>query len=396
MDNPLNIAIIGGGAAGFFTAANIPDGHFITIFEQSGTCLKKVKISGGGRCNVTHHEFDIKNFTKNYPRGERELISPFHKFSSSDTLEWFRERGVSIKAEDDGRMFPTTNKSQTIIDCFLNEAKKKKAMIIYRKIDSIEKKDQKFLLTTDTGDEYSFDRILLATGSSLKGHELAKSLGHHITELAPSLFSFKINHPLLKNEAGTSFKNVQLELHIDGKKFEQSGDLLITHWGLSGPAILKLSAWAAREFKRARNKGIVKINFNLEPLNQYKKAHGKNQIKNRKPDSISKKFWQHLLKYTLVDADKNWADITKAECEALDQALTSLELPIDGQNRFKEEFVECGGIDLKEVNFKTMESKLVPGLFFAGEILDIDGVTGGFNFQNAWSGGYIVANNITL
>lgn len=356
MSDALDIAIIGGGAAGFFTALNIPNEHNVSIFEETRNYLRKVKISGGGRCNVTHHQFEINEFIKNYPRGEKELISPLHQFQARDTVEWFKKRGVEIKVEQDGRMFPKTNSSQTIIDCFLKEAAQQ--------------------------------------GSSKSGYDLARGLGHKITELAPSLFSFKIQHPILKDMAGTSFKNVTLSLKLNKRIFSQSGDLLITHWGLSGPAILKLSAWAAREFKNTNYKGKLTVNFNSNEIHTLKKESAKKLVKNSKPTIFTNKFWNKVLDYLKIDQNKNWADISKKEIIHLQMICEQLELEIQGQNRYKDEFVECGGVDLKEINFKTMESKITPGLFFAGEVLDIDGITGGFNFQNAWTTAYIVANNI--
>jgi predicted Rossmann fold flavoprotein len=394
MTKQLDIAIIGGGASGFFAALNIPLGHRVSILEESPNFLRKVKISGGGRCNITHHEFDVRNFIKNYPRGQKELISPFHQFQAQDTVEWFEKRGVKIIAENDGRMFPSTNSSQTIIDCFLKEAKKNNIQLQQRKIINIKKEDEKFHLTFANDTVQTFDRILMATGSSKSGYELAKKLGHTITPLAPSLFSFKIKHPLLKDMAGTSFKNIYLTVEVDHKKFKERGDLLITHWGLSGPAILKISAWAAREFKQANYKAKLTIDFGYEDLHSFKKTHTKNLLKNAKPQIFTQKFWLKILNYLNIKSDKNWADINKKELDQLDNVCQRLELDILGQNRFKDEFVECGGIELKEVNFKTMESKLVSGLYFAGEILDIDGITGGFNFQNAWTSGYIVGHNI--
>ena len=394
MNDPLNIAIIGGGAAGFFTALNIPNEHHISIFEETRNYLRKVKISGGGRCNVTHHQFEINKFIKNYPRGEKELISPLHQFQASDTIEWFEKRGVEIKVEQDGRMFPKSNSSQTIIDCFLKEAAQRGISLNQIKVTQISKEKNKFILKFSNDNTLEFDRILIATGSSKSGYELAKGLGHKITELAPSLFSFKIKHPLLKEMAGTSFKNVSLKLKLNKKIFSQSGDLLITHWGLSGPAILKLSAWAAREFKNTNYRGTLFVNFNSNDIDGLKKQSSKKQIKNSKPQIFTNKFWIRVLDFLQIDSNKNWADISKKELQNIKVVCEELELEIQGQNRFKEEFVECGGINLKEINFKTMESKITPGLFFAGEILDIDGITGGFNFQNAWTTGYIVSKNI--
>ena len=405
-----SIAVIGGGAAGFFSAictAQLaqqkglsPD---IRIFEASEHVLKKVRISGGGRCNVTHNCFDVKLFCKNYPRGSRELLSPMQRFQASDTVEWFKNAGVQLVAEPDGRMFPDTNSSETIIDCFFNLIEKYKIKLITNcPVKSIEAvSPNRFKLKTGDKNFLTADAVLVATGSG--GYHLPESLGHSISERAPSLFSFIIQDALISGLKGLSFRDASLKLTLPGKKvFKQRGPVLITHWGLSGPAILKLSAWAAREMKQSAYNGISTINWmgaensnEVENrLNRMKSGNLKSYLKNVYPENLPKRFWLSLLDKCSIDQDKQWAQISKKEVAQLCQALVASQLNISGQNRFKDEFVECGGVALHEIDFKTMESKICPGLFFAGEILDVDGITGGFNFQNAWTTGWVAAQHM--
>ena len=409
-----NIAIIGGGASGIFAAIRCAEvakekniNINIKVFEASKRFLKKVKISGGGRCNVTHHIFDPKNLILNYPRGKKELLSPFIKFQASDTVKWFEDRGVKIKHEKDGRMFPVTNNSETIIDCFMNEAEKYKVQLVTQSnIKSIKKLENgKLSLLINKDKNFIADSVLIATGSMPSGYRLAKTLGHTITEIAPSLFTFKIEDLILENLAGTSFANSSLTLKINNaKEFYQKGPLLITHWGLSGPALLKLSAWAAREMMHSNYKAKIIINWlGLESindvkniLNNIKKNNTKVKIGNVYPLKITKRFWLQLLMKSGVEKEKNWSEINKKEFNIIVTNLFSCELEVLGKSRFKEEFVECGGINLKEINFKTMESKICSGIYFSGEIMDIDGITGGFNFQNAWTSGWIAGSHMPL
>ena len=407
-----SIAVIGGGAAGFFSAictAQLaqqkglsPD---IRIFEASEHVLKKVRISGGGRCNVTHNCFDVKLFCKNYPRGSRELLSPMQRFQASDTVEWFKNAGVQLVAEPDGRMFPDTNSSETIIDCFFNLIEKHKIKLITNcPVKSIEAvSPNRFKLKTGDKNSLTADAVLVATGSG--GYHLPESLGHSISERAPSLFSFIIQDTLISGLKGLSFSDASLKLTLPGKKvFKQRGPVLIKHWGLSGPAILKLSAWSAREIKQSAYNGISTINRmgaensnDVENrLNRMKSGNLKSYLKNVYPENLPKRFWLSLLDKYSIDQDKQWAQISKKEVAQLCQALVASQLNISGQNRFKDEFVECGGVALHEIDFKTMESKICPGLFFAGEIIDVDGITGGFNFQNAWTTGWVAAQHMTL
>ncbi len=408
-----SIAVIGGGAAGFFSAicaAQLAQqkgfSTDIQIFEASDQVLKKVKISGGGRCNVTHNCFDVKLFCKNYPRGSRELLSPMQRFQASDTVEWFKNAGVQLVAEADGRMFPTTNSSETIIDCFFNLIEKHNIKLNtncpVKAIEVVSPK--KFKLATGNNTPFMADAVLVATGSVAGGYRLAESLGHSITERAPSLFSFIIQDDLIAGLTGLSFKDASLKLTLPskGKVFKQKGPVLITHWGLSGPAILKLSAWAAREMKQSAYTGTLTINWmgaensnDVESrLNQLKSENLKSYLKNVYPDNLPKRFWLSLLDKCSIDQDKQWAQISKKEVAQLCNVLVASQLNISGQNRFKDEFVECGGVALREIDFKSMESKVCPGLYFAGEILDVDGITGGFNFQNAWTTGWVAAQHM--
>jgi predicted Rossmann fold flavoprotein len=409
------LAVIGGGAAGFFSAicaAQLAQqkglSSDIRIFEASEQVLKKVRISGGGRCNVTHNCFDVNLFCKNYPRGSRELLSPMQRFQASDTVEWFKNAGVQLIAEADGRMFPDTNCSETIIDCFFNLIEKHKIKLSTKcQVKAIEVvSPNRFKLTTGDKDSFMADAVLVATGSVSGGYRLAESLGHSISEMAPSLFSFIIQDALISGLEGLSFKDASLKLTLTGKTgkkvFKQRGPVLITHWGLSGPAILKLSAWAAREMKQSAYNGTLTINWmgaeNLKDvesrLNRMKSGNLKSYLKNVYPDNLPKRFWLNLLDNCSIDRDKQWAQISKKEVAQLCQALVASQLNISGQNRFKNEFVECGGVALNEIDFKSMESKICPGLYFAGEILDVDGITGGFNFQNAWTTAWVAAQHM--
>ncbi len=410
----MKIYIIGGGAAGFFGAIRCAQRAkdlnlkvSIDILEASPNFLKKVRISGGGRCNVTHHIYDSNKFSENYPRGSKELKSPFSQFQALNTVEWFKERGVDLVAESDGRMFPKSNSSETIIDCFLNEAKK--LGVNYKPNLNVQavslNKDKKFLLTVRNEEQdYACDKLLIATGSSPVGYKLAKSLGHKITNLAPSLFSFKLEDSLLQGLSGTSFKEAEVYVKIDGvkKNFKQRGPVLITHWGLSGPAVLKISAWAARELKESNYKGRLVVNWlglknsevSFELLKSIKSKSEKSLIKNNPPEGLTKAFWEKVLIKNDFTLTLKWMDLSYKDLRKIAEMLTNYSFEIKGKNRYKDEFVECGGVSLKEINFKTMESKVCNNLYFAGEILDIDGITGGFNFQNAWTTSWLAANDI--
>jgi predicted Rossmann fold flavoprotein len=407
-----SIAIIGGGASGIFASlrcAKVAKAKKIDVdirvFEASTKFLKKVRISGGGRCNVTHNIFEVNAFCLNYPRGQKELLSPFQKFQATDTVKWFEERGVDLKHEDDGRMFPVTDNSETIIDCFMQEASKHEIKLLNKmNVKSLKKLgDGKISLFINDDESFIADSVLIATGSMLGGYHLAKNLGHSITEIAPSLFTFKIEDEILEGLSGTSFSQAALTLKIDGAKpFEQKGPLLITHWGLSGPALLKLSAWAAREMMHTNYKAIITINWlGIERqddaeklLKTIKNNNTKTSVGKAYPSELTKRFWLQLLIKCGISKEKNWSEISKKEFRLIVKNLFNCELNVLGKSRFKEEFVECGGINLKEINFKTMESKVCSRLYFSGEVMDIDGITGGFNFQSAWTSGWIAGNNM--
>ena len=405
------IAIVGGGAAGFFsaiTAARLAKESQqpceITIYESSNQYLKKVKISGGGRCNVTHNLFEPKRFAQNYPRGQRELLSPFQNFQALDTVQWFKDVGINLVAEADGRMFPEANTSQAIIDCYMGlvdelgvKLQPKSAVKSIKKLD-----DGKLSLRFSEQEDAIADSVLICTGSSPGGYKLAESLGHTITERAPSLFSFKIEDSLISDLPGLSFQ-ASLKLTLPRKKvFKQEGPILITHWGLSGPAILKLSAWGARELKEANYLARLQVNWmgtktreEVETLiSDLKYESSKSLLKNVYPTELPKRFWLNLLSVCSISDDKQWANLSKKEFNRIVNSLFDYNFETLGQNRYKDEFVECGGVTLKEVDFKTMESKICPGLYFAGELLDVDGITGGFNFQNAWTTGWTAAHGM--
>jgi predicted Rossmann fold flavoprotein len=379
-----DVIVIGGGAAGFFAAlAAKSKGQSVAILEKTAVLLSKVRISGGGRCNVTHSCFDPANLVKNYPRGHKELLGPFHRFGPKDTIEWFESRGVSLKAEEDGRIFPVTNQSETIIDCLQKEANRLGVEIFLRqKIEKIEKG-----FTIYAGQKFSAKKIILATGSSQEGFAWAEKLGATIQKPVPSLFTFNVPKSPLEELSGVVIDPV----HLTVGNFSQTGPLLITHFGFSGPAALKLSAWAAR-FLYEKNYCVdLKVNWlplidSLKILIELKQKMPNRTLVAENPFRFPKNFWKVFLKKW---ADKRLNDYSFKELEAICEKIHADIYPVSGKTTNKEEFVTCGGVTLKEVNFKTMESKVCPGLFFAGEILDIDGVTGGFNFQNAWTTGFI-------
>lgn len=408
----MRVAIIGAGAAGTFCAIRIkeelkeqglnPEEIHVSLFEKGRVPLRKVKISGGGRCNVTHALFTPKEFSSNYPRGHKELIGPFHQFLSGDMLGWLEDHGVPTKIEEDGRIFPESNNSQSIIDCFQRELDKYSIPVVLSKtVADIAYENEKFLLTFNKEESETFDKVLIATGSDKAGHFLATSLGHSITDLAPSLFTFKVNSPLLRGLEGISFQSASVKIKTANQTFQSQGPLLITHWGLSGPAILKLSAWAARELKGQKYQFRFHVNFLeestekvFENLKKMKTQNGPKKLQNVVYQGLTKRFWERLVSIETEKTQLKWSEVSEKLLQTLAENLTAKEFMSAGSHRFKEEFVECGGVDCKEVDFKGFESKLIPGLHFAGEILDIDGVTGGFNFQNAWTGAYLAAKRI--
>ncbi len=397
------ILIIGGGAAGFFGAINLAKscpGYRITILEKSNTVLGKVKISGGGRCNVTHSCFEPKELVKFYPRGGKELLGAFYNFQPLNTIKWFEERGVELKTEEDGRMFPISNSSQTIIDCFTAELEKYEVKVRLKSgVNSLERIGSKWFV--DINDErLEADDIIVAAGSSSKIWKLLKSLGHRIVEPVPSLFTFNIADQKIYDLAGLSIANVKVKMK--NKKSFTTGPLLFTHWGLSAPAILKLSSTEAPLLNELDYKFGIIIDFipevNEEAISErlmdVQRSSTKN-IYNHNTFDFPKRFWNYLLSEAEVPEDRIWPELRKAEKSSLISSLKRMEYQVNGKSTFKEEFVTAGGVSLKEVNFKTMESKKASGLYFAGEVINIDGYTGGFNFQAAWTTSYLAASAIS-
>lgn len=402
MKESIDLAVIGGGAAGFFAAINyakLHPEHHVAIFEKGNQVLAKVKISGGGRCNVTHACFDQKELTGYYPRGQKELLGPFHQFMTFDTISWFADRGVELKTEDDGRMFPVTNSSQTIIDCFLNEIKKLKIHLqLQQGLSNFEKTADGFQLTF-TDEKILAKKILIATGSSNLIWEMLSAKGIKIVDPVPSLFTFNYKNKTYNDLMGTSVKNVGIK--IEGTKFESNGPILFTHWGFSGPAILKLSALAARELFDKNYQFNIIIDFSgyddeekvMEEIQQLKTDTPTRQLKTVPLPYIPKRLWE-LFCDQISAGDKQLANCSAKELKELCRLIAHHVIPVNGKSTFKDEFVTCGGVDLSEINMKTMESKKIPGLYFAGECLNIDAITGGFNFQSAWTTGFIAANTI--
>lgn len=399
---PIDVVIIGGGAAGFFTAINIAEKHpdkSVIILERGKEFLTKVRISGGGRCNVTHACFDPKELTAYYPRGEKELLGPFHQFCCGDTMGWFEERGVTLKIEDDGRIFPVTDSSQTIIDCFLRQARKYKVDFrTSHAVKQISKQHDTWKIETNQG-IIEATNIVLTTGSNPKMWKMLETLGHTIIPAVPSLFTFNIKDARIKDLLGIS---TQASVQVVDTKLESDGPLLITHWGMSGPGILKLSAWGARILADKNYNFQIKVNWLdavdkedcLSSIKEYKIELAKKAVHKNNPFDLPKRLWQRIIQAAGIKENTRWADINKQQTEQLASQLTEAIFNVKGKSTFKEEFVTAGGIDLKEVNFKTFESKKHKNLYFAGEILNIDAITGGFNFQNAWTGSYIISQSI--
>jgi len=398
-----DVVIVGGGAAGFFTAVNIAEKNSklkICILEKSPKVLAKVKISGGGRCNFTHACYIPKELSKFYPRGEKELLGPFHTFASGDTIEWFESRGVDFYTTDDGSIFPKSDDSQTIIDTFLNLAKKYN-IDIFTNQEVIGIKAGDVWTTRTKGKLFTSENLIITTGSSKSIWSLLSKLGHTIVEPVPSLFTFKIKDIRIEDLMGVVVDNAVVSLK-DSKLPEQSGPLLITHWGMSGPAVLKMSAFGAREMFEKSYQNHVFVNWVpehskesiLDAISDLREEHPKKQVLKHNPFFIPTRLWRNLVSYSNISDKQNWADLNKKQISALAKELTNGEFAVNGRTKFKEEFVTAGGVSLKEINFKRFESKLHKNLFIAGEALDIDAVTGGFNFQNAWTGGWIISEAI--
>ena len=418
-----DVVIIGGGAAGFFAAIHIAEENpklKVVLLERGKEVLTKVKVSGGGRCNVTHAEFDPSELVHHYPRGEKELLGPFHTYCSGDTIAFFEARGVPLKIEEDGRMFPVSNSSQTIIDCLMGEVDRLGITVIKNSsVTGIKKSDDGFLVQS-IKKEYQAKKILVATGSNPKIWKMLEDVGHTIVSPVPSLFTFNIKDDRISEIPGVSThasvevlpqtrvdSKVSIELKSKGLQqpiLESEGPLLITHWGMSGPAILKLSAWGARVLSDFKYKFKIRVNWLpayheggvYQQLLDIKEIEAKKTILRTNAFDVPKRLWVNLVKAAGISDSTKWADVSKNALQELTEQLTRSEFLVDGKSTFKEEFVTAGGIDLKEINFKTYESKIVPGLYFAGEVMNVDAITGGFNFQNAWTGAFIAAKAIAV
>lgn len=394
---PLRVVVIGGGAAGFFGAiacAQARPGTRITLLEAGPQPLAKVRISGGGRCNVTHACFEPAVLTQQYPRGSKALRGPFTRFGPQDTLIWFKGHGVRLKTEPDGRMFPVTDDSATVVDCLMRTAHASGVQVrTGATVVAVERTERGFETRLKSGEALLSDCLLLATGSSSTGYRLAKSLGHQVEPPVPSLFTFNVLERQLRDLAGVATP-ARLRLAVEGSTpLEQTGPLLITHWGLSGPAALKLSAWGARVLHTSRYRASLQINWlpeqDLEGLREQllvlKAEWARRAIHSSGLADLPRRLWHYLVNRAGIAPDERWAALSKPALNRLLQELTQGSYAIEGKGPFKEEFVTCGGVNLKEVDFKTMASRRCRGLYLAGEVLDVDGVTGGFNFQNAWT-----------
>lgn len=407
MSEKTRVVVVGGGAAGFFAAITCAEklgaAGEVTIYEATAHPLAKVRVSGGGRCNVTHACFEPRELVKRYPRGGRELLGAFHRWQPRDMVAWLAERGVETKTEEDGRMFPVTDDSATIVDCLTRAADAAGVRIVtsmgVRKAEQMSREGERasFWLTLTDGSNVRCERLLLATGGnrSSAGFTIAEALGHTIEPLVPSLFTFHIDDARLIGLSGVSMENAVVS--VPGTKLKADGPILITHWGLSGPAILKLSAWGARELAARNYEFPLTVNFApphareslARELAGVREKNLRKQIATWSPLAMPQRLWERLVTSAGIPATTPWNGVSNAALATLAGQLTAAEVKVVGKSLFKDEFVTCGGVKLAEVDFRTMESRLCPGLHFAGEVLDIDGVTGGFNFQSAWTTGWI-------
>ena len=404
--NKKKLVVIGGGAAGFFCAINAAVFNHdleIIIIEKTTKLLSKVKVSGGGRCNVTHSCFSIAEMVKNYPRGENFVKKTFHQFFTTDTINWFAKRSVQLKTEADGRMFPVTNSSQTIIDCLMKEVNKQGIKIIMNKeVKRLSVVSGELSVEFASGEKMPADYVCVASGGFAKAIQFnwLKELGHTIEEPVPSLFTFNIPADPVKELMGITVEKAVVK--ILGTKFSQQGPLLITHWGLSGPAVLKLSAFAARELHTANYDFKINVNwlpaYNEQTLKQkflqLRNELAPQKIVNRNPFFLPQRLWEYFLQQAAINENIRWADLPAKQQNILIKILCAQEFHVKGKTTFKEEFVTAGGIKLSEIDANTMQSKIVPNLFFAGEVMDVDGITGGFNFQHAWTSGWIAGKAI--
>lgn len=409
----LRVVVVGGGAAGFFAAIACAEKNpsaAVTLYEATAHPLAKVRISGGGRCNVTHACFEPRELVKRFPRGGRELLGAFHRWAPRDTIAWFAERGVELKTETDGRMFPVTDDSATIVDCLTQAAGKAGVEVCtslgVRKVEQLagmpaegagESREPAFWLTLTDNTERRCERLLIATGGNRAsaGLTMAAALSHTIEPPVPSLFTFHIDDKRLAGLSGISIEHVAVS--VPGTKLKETGPLLITHWGLSGPAILKLSAWGARELAALNYEFSLRLNFTpphtretlLGEFAETRTRHPRKQLGTWNPLGLPARFWERMLDSSGIDPSTQWAGVANTALSGLALQLTGAEMKVVGKSMNKEEFVTCGGVRLREVDFRTMESKRCPGLHFAGEVLDLDGITGGFNFQAAWTTGWL-------
>ena len=397
-----NIAVIGGGAAGFFSAISVKT-HYpnynVALFEKSSKILSKVKISGGGRCNVTNSTIDVSVLTKAYPRGGKKLKNIFHQFGTVDNRNWFKNRGVPLKIESDGRVFPTSNSSQSIIDCLVNECEKNNIKIeLLKSVIGLSKVKSKWTIDfKNTSYSTPFDSVIVASGGfpKLKGFDWLKIIGHKIINPIPSLFTFNMPSESITSLSGISLKEVKIK--ILNTKIEISGPLLITHWGMSGPVILKASSFGARDLFEKKYIFELQVNWLFESnteilfstIEKYSLLHSKKLLSKQNPFKLPSRLWSFLITKFILSNDKKWGELGKKNMRKLIEFLTKDIYKVSGKTTFKEEFVTCGGISLESIDIKTMQSKTSKDLYFAGEVLNIDGITGGYNFQSAWSTGYI-------
>jgi predicted Rossmann fold flavoprotein len=401
------VIVVGGGAAGFFAAITCAEADRqlqVEVLEKGPEFLTKVRISGGGRCNVTHTSLEPREMATRYPRGEQALIGPFQRFHAGDARDWFEARGVRLKTEEDGRIFPVSDCSKTIVDCLLNAARA--AGVRLRLGSEVERLavptggEERFEVWLKGGEKLACARVLLATGGcrGLAAGQLAASLGHGIEPPVPSLFTFHIATPWLRALTGVTVADVHLSL--PAARWSERGPLLVTHWGLSGPAVLRLSAWAARALHAVDYQFVLRVNW-LPSLTRAELAsecqrrrvnHGAKQVANTPLGSLSARLWEALVLAAGLNRETRWAALSKSQQQRLLEQATATDFSVTGKSLNKDEFVTCGGVRLAEVNFRTMESRLCPGLHFAGELLDIDGITGGFNFQSAWTTGWLAGN----
>lgn len=403
----LTIVVIGGGAAGFFAAITaaetFPKAH-VTILEKNRTVLNKVRISGGGRCNVTHACFDNRQLVKQYPRGEKPLRSLLSQFDATATLKWFEARGVLLKTEADGRMFPATNTSDTIVDCLLTTARRLNIQVRtscgVAELRRIEPSGWSVQLLT--GETINANRVLIATGGypQLASYGWLPEQAESIISPVPSLFTFNIPDSPFLSLAGVSVPDAKV--HVVGTKQEQRGPLLLTHWGFSGPVVLRLSAWAARELANTNYRFTLRVNWAptlnenelRTTLQNFRQQNGRKLVVSQNPLELPSRLWQALASEVDISEAQRWADLPAKSLNKLIERLTNSQFQVVGKSTFKDEFVTCGGVTFDSLNLQTLESKAQPGLFFAGEVLDVDGITGGFNFQSAWTTGYVAGLNI--